>query len=193
LANNELVTNLLSSALRPSAAAALSAWADRVRANREQVEQFREASAPDFYAPIAGLFRADPHRRDEPALEALRALVKPDDVVLDIGAGGGRYALPLALVSREVVAVEPSAGMLQVLRDSAAEFAIPNLRVIDGRWPAVAAELAGDVALISHIGYDVEDIGPLLLHWLDVEGGLLRPFAHACCITAGARKRRVQW
>jgi SAM-dependent methyltransferase len=149
-------------ALRPSLEAALTSWADRVRANREQVEQFREASPADFYAPIAGLFRADPRRRDEPTLEALRGLVRPDDVVVDIGAGGGRYALPLALVSHEVVAIEPSAGMLRVLRESAAEYGIGNVRVVDGRWPALADQTRADVALMSHIGYDIEDIGPFL-------------------------------
>src|SRR5215831_16096562 len=98
---------MTSDALRPSADTALGAWAARVRANREQVEQFRETSPADFYAPVAGMFRADPRRTDEPVLDVLRSLVQPDDVVLDIGAGGGRYSLPLALVSREVIALDP--------------------------------------------------------------------------------------
>jgi SAM-dependent methyltransferase len=155
------MNGMLSDALRPSAADALAAWAARVRANREQVEQFREASPTDFYAPIAGMFRADPQRQDEPALQALRALVRPDDTVLDIGAGGGRYALPLALQTREVIAVDPSEGMLRVLREGMAEHGIANVRVVAGRWPPGEAPSA-DVALISHLGYDVEDIGPFL-------------------------------
>jgi SAM-dependent methyltransferase len=133
-----------------------------VRANREQVEQFREASPADFYAPVAGMFRDDPRRRDDPTLERLRTLVQPDDVVLDIGAGGGRYALPLALACREVIAIEPSEGMRKVLAESLAEFGIQNVQSVDGRWPGDATGIAGDVALISHIGYDVEDIGPFL-------------------------------
>jgi SAM-dependent methyltransferase len=148
--------------LRPSAAEALGAWASRVRANREQVDRFREATPGDFYAPIAGMFRADPRRHDEPTLERLRALVQPEDVVLDIGAGGGRYTLPLALECREVIAIEPSAGMRQVLATGMAEHRIHNIQVLDGRWPEAAPGLAGDVALISHLGYDVEDIGPFL-------------------------------
>jgi len=149
-------------ALRPSAEDALAAWGNRVRANRDQVDQFREASPTDFYAPVAGMFRADPRRRDEPTLEALRALVRPEDTVLDIGAGGGRYALPLALETRRVTAIDPSDGMLRVMREGLAEHAINNVEVVAGRWPAVASGLAADVALISHIGYDVEDIGPFL-------------------------------
>ena len=149
-------------ALRPTAEEALRAWAARVQANREQVDQFREASAADFYAPIAGMFRADPRRRDEPTLEALRELVQPTDIVLDIGAGGGRYALPLALVAREVVAIEPSDAMRRVLAEGMAESDIRNIRALSGRWPEVAGEVAGDVALMSHIGYDVADIGPFL-------------------------------
>jgi SAM-dependent methyltransferase len=149
-------------ALRPAAQDALAAWASRVRANREQVEQFRETSPEDFYAPIAGMFRADPRRTDEPALNLLRTLVGKDDVVLDVGAGGGRYALPLALEAREVIALEPSEGMLGVLREGMAEHGISNIRVVSGRWPATAESLSADVALMSQIGYDVEDIGPFL-------------------------------
>ena len=149
-------------ALRPSALDALHAWSDRVRANREQVEQFREASPGDFYAPIAGMFRADPRRQDEPTLDSLRSLVRPSDVVLDVGAGGGRYALPLALEAQEVIAVDPSEGMLRVLREGMAAYTIANIRVVGGRWPAIASGLAADVVLIAHLGYDVEDIGPFL-------------------------------
>ena len=149
-------------ALRPSAEDALRAWAARVRANRDQVEQFKEANPSDFYAPVAGMFRADPRRRDEPTLEALRSLINETDSVLDIGAGGGRYALPLALECREVVAIEPSGGMRRVLQEGMAEHGITNIRSVDVRWPDGATEIQGDVALISHLGYDVEDIGPFL-------------------------------
>jgi SAM-dependent methyltransferase len=150
----------MSDPLRPSPDEVLRAWAERVRANREQVEQFKEAQPTDFYAPVASMFRADPRRRDEPTLEALRALVRADDVVLDIGAGGGRYTLPLALQCREVIALDPSEGMLGVMRAGMDEFGIANVRVVHGRWPMDLDPV--DVALISHLGYDVEDIGPFL-------------------------------
>jgi hypothetical protein len=152
----------MADALRPTAEQALQAWAARVRANREQVERFREATPKDFYAPIAGMFRADPRRSDDLALEELLSIVKPTDTLLDIGAGGGRYALPLALECREVIAIDPSEGMRNVLTTSMAEHRIHNITVMDGRWPAAARGLQGDLALIAHLGYDVEDIGPFL-------------------------------
>lgn len=146
--------------LVPSADDALRTWADRVRANREQVEHYKEATPEDFYAPVAAAFRADPHRRDDPTLEALRSIVQPDDVVLDIGAGGGRYALPLALGCREVIALDPSEGMLDVLRGGLEEHGINNVRVVHARWPTAVESV--DVSLIAQLGYDVEDIGPFL-------------------------------
>lgn len=149
--------------LRPDADASLASWARRVRANAEQVDRFAEQKSQDHYAPVAGRFRVDPRRTDDPSLDALLALARPDERWLDIGAGGGRYALPLALVVREVIAVDPSQGMLGVLREGMAEHGIANVRVVEGRWPAAAdSSLAADVAFIAHVGYDVEQIGPFL-------------------------------
>jgi SAM-dependent methyltransferase len=149
-------------ALRPAAADALQAWARRVRANREQAERVREGvPSCDFYAPMAPRFRSDPRRTDEPALDLLRSLVVPGETWLDIGAGGGRYALPLALLAGEVVAVDPSEGMRRVLSDGMREHGIANIRIVPARWPMAGAPTA-DVALMANIGHDIEDIGPFL-------------------------------
>ena len=150
------------SALRPSVADALADWAARVRANRDQAERLREVTeSGDFYAPVAQIFRADPRRTEEPALDHLLSLVRPGETWLDIGAGGGRYALPLALATAEVIAVDPSAGMLEQLRGAMEEHGIDNVRVLHSRWPMATAPSA-DVAMIAHVGYDIEDLGPFL-------------------------------
>jgi SAM-dependent methyltransferase len=152
----------MSDALRPTAGDARQAWRDRVRANRAQAERLREGDPPrDFYAAVASDFRANPRRTDEPALDLLRSLVKPGETWLDIGAGGGRYALPLALLARDVIAVEPSEGMRSVLRDGMAEHGISNVDIVPARWPMEAAPTA-DVALMAHIGYDIEEIDAFL-------------------------------
>ena len=151
-----------------------AAWAARVRANAEQVDRFREVpDGADFYAPVTGLFRADPTRTDEPALDTLLQLVLPGERWLDIGAGAGRYALPIARAlapsGGEVVAVDASSSMLNGLREIAAEHAIDNVRVVETRWPPAAqaarsgpVSFEADVALIAHVGYDVEAIGPFI-------------------------------
>ncbi len=145
-----------------------TAWAARVRANREQVDRFREIpDGTDFYAPVTGLFRADPTRTDEPALDVLLGLVHPGERWLDIGAGAGRYALPIARAlapsGGEVIAVDASASMLEALREIATEHDIDNVRAVETRWPpADAARFAADVALVAHVGYDIEAIGPFV-------------------------------
>lgn len=148
--------------LIPSSGEALGAWAERVRANRDQAERVREGvEGSDFYAPVAQVFRVDPRRTDEPALDHLLSLALPGETWLDIGAGGGRYALPLALKVGEVIALDPSPSMLDQLREGMGEHGIDNIMVLESRWPTPDAPSA-DVALIAHVGYDIEEIGPFL-------------------------------
>ena len=158
-------------------AAALEAeWAARVRANREQVERIREVPDRDFYAPVSSLFVADPRRTGEEALDALLEIARPEDRWLDIGAGAGRYALPLALRVAEVIAVEPSASMRNALRSGKSEHGVTNLTLVGAPWPAALAELGpppvADVAFIAHVGYDIEDIGPFLAAMDEAAGRL---------------------
>ena len=141
-------------------------WAERVRENRAQVDLVREVPDRDFYAPVSSLFVADPRRTGEEALDALLALTKPGDRWLDIGAGAGRYALPLAIRVAEVIAVEPSASMRNALRSGKEEHGLANLQIVAGAWPDALAELGeppvADVALVAHVGYDIEEIGPFI-------------------------------
>ncbi len=136
-----------------------AAWAARVRANREQVDRLREVpDGRDFYGPVASIFRADPTRADDPVLDLLLGEARSGETWVDVGAGAGRYALPLARRVGRVIAVDPSEGMLSALREIAAEHGIANVRTLQERWPMSDPPRA-DVALIAHVGYDVEEIG----------------------------------
>ncbi len=147
-----------------------AAWAARVAANAEQVDRFREVpDATDFYAPVTGLFRADPRRTDEPALDALLRLVRPGETWLDIGAGAGRYALPIALAlapsGGRVIALDASPGMLDALLGLQTEHGVTDVEVVETRWPPPDGSLdrfGCDVALIAHVSYDIESIGPFV-------------------------------
>jgi SAM-dependent methyltransferase len=149
--------------LRPSVDALAWAWATIVTAEREQVESLPNRPRPeDFYGPVANVFRADPHRKDEPLVDAILELVKPDETWIDLGAGGGRYALPIALHAKTVYAVEPSAGMRKTLAESAAEYGIKNIEVFDERWPCESRVPIADVCFICQVGYDIADIAPFV-------------------------------
>jgi CTP:molybdopterin cytidylyltransferase MocA/SAM-dependent methyltransferase len=143
-------------------------WAQRVRANRQQVDRVREVpDGVDFYAPVSRFFRDDPNRTGDEVLETIARYVRGDDVVLDVGAGAGRYALPLARRVREVAALDPSTAMLEALASDAASHGVVNVRPVSGRWPLsdrdwAAASIAPDVSLVAHLGYDVEWIAPFI-------------------------------
>jgi SAM-dependent methyltransferase len=152
----------VSDALSPATDELLDAWRARVLADKEQVERSREEPDPtDFYAPVRDRFRMDPRRTDDATVNELLALARPDDVWLDVGAGGGRYALPLALHVNRVIAVDPSPSMLEALSEDARADVIANIEVIAARWP-MSDPPRGDVALMAHVGYDIADIGPFV-------------------------------
>ena len=56
--------------------------------------------------------------------------------------------------------------MLEGLLEIAEDYAIENVRTIEARWPPAdaraVADFEADVALIAHVGYDIEAIGPFL-------------------------------
>jgi 2-polyprenyl-3-methyl-5-hydroxy-6-metoxy-1,4-benzoquinol methylase len=151
-------------ALRPTREQATEAWAARVRADHEQVDRCREVGDPaDFYGPHAKRFAQDPRRTDEPALDVLLSMVEPGDTWLDLGAGGGRYSLPLALNARHVHAIDPSPSMLAVLREGMTQYDISNIAVTEGVWPLEHGDVPrADVALVAHVGYDIERFGAFL-------------------------------
>lgn len=153
------------SPLRPTAEDAFAAYEALVAANREQVERVRELQPPgngDFWADRAPRFR--PGEMDAPEADALVALARPDDKWMDIGAGGGRFALPLAKAVRRVVAVEPSEAMREVMAESAASAGVANIEAITLRWPpppSMATEPV-DGTLAANVLYDAHDLREFL-------------------------------
>ena len=137
---------------------AIDTWGEMVRVEHAQSDRMRGVRPTDTWNQFAAQFRADPNRTDDHTVEMLRSRLIPGETLLDIGAGGGRLALPLALTCRNVTAVEPSPSMCAVLRETASEYNIENVSIVESGWLDAAVEPA-DVALCSHVVYVIEDIG----------------------------------
>ena len=137
---------------------AIRTWAEMVRLEHEQSDRVRGQRPADSWATAAHYFKDDPFRTDDGVVEALRSRLIPGETLLDVGAGGGRLALPLALTCRAVTAVEPSPSMCAVFRETADEFNIRNVSIIESDWLNAAAEPA-DVTLCSNVLYVIPDVG----------------------------------
>ncbi len=148
--------------LRPDPDAMGAEWRDLVTAEREQTERLREWHETDYYRPVAQHFVEDPRRAGDEMLNALRSFCAPDVTWLDVGAGGGRNALPLALLSKRVTAIEPSEAMREVLTGVARDNRIENVEVLPLRWPEGSESIQVDYSLMAHVGYDIVEINPFL-------------------------------
>ena len=137
---------------------AVETWGEMVRVEHEQSDRKRGVRPSDHWTDYARQFKENPHRQGDPLVEALRVHLSAQDTLLDVGAGGGRLALPLALSCRSVTAVEPSPSMCLVLRETADEYGIENVSITQSGWLEASVGPA-DVVLCSHVVYVVEDIG----------------------------------
>lgn len=89
----------------------------------------------------------------------LNSLQKP--TLLDIGAGSGKWAVPLAPCVRHVTAVEPSPAMRARLQEHLKERNIDNVTVVPDAWPC-AHMTPHDVTLCSHSMYGFDDFQQFL-------------------------------
>ncbi len=106
---------------------------------------------PGFFQQKANVDRLFSRRKGS-SLRVERQLARlqtaPGDTVLDIGAGPGNLAVPLAARGCRVVAVEPAAPMRDLLCRNAAEAGV-DLEVVPAAWEDLAiSELGGPFDLV---------------------------------------------
>jgi len=90
--------------------------------------------------------------RDDPLMHFVLNQLEPDDTVLDIGAGIGRWSIPMAMVCSKVTALDAHPRMLEILRENAAAENITNIETVQADWPAAEVALHHH-ALSSHSLY----------------------------------------
>jgi SAM-dependent methyltransferase len=144
---------------------------------REQWRQLKLAhcavpgygNAKEFWADkkrIQSVYIKDHAKRKKSDTAHLDAMKIPDGSrVLDIGAGPGIYAVPLAARGCRVTAVEPSPVMREALEENRRENMVDGITIIPKRWEDVTVkELGGpfDVVIASY-SLTMMDMGEAIL------------------------------
>ena len=95
------------------------------------------------------------HARSDEFLQVLEPYLSPRKTLIDVGAGTGRHATPLAERLEWVTAVEPSEGMRSHIPPR------ENMTVVASTWED--AEVApADLVICSHVMYGVAEPVPFL-------------------------------
>jgi len=110
----------------------------RCRSEKEMVENWSRRSS--WFARRTGNNRG--HARRKMVLDMLKreGALGPEVKVLDIGAGPGNYAIPMARLCEQVTALEPAAGMVKILEERARAEQLKNITIIQKTWQEVDIE-----------------------------------------------------
>jgi SAM-dependent methyltransferase len=87
----------------------------------------------------------------EKVLGVLAPLLAECESALDVGAGCGALALPLAERLSQVTALEPSPAMAKALRERAQARRLKNIEVIEAAWGDVPVA-PHDLVVCAHVG-----------------------------------------
>jgi len=98
-----------------------------------RVEKDRDPAA--VWNKRAAAYRRATHGETRATERELAVLdLRPEDTVLDMGAGTGRLAVPIARTAAHVTALDPSEGMLAILREQMAAEGRTNYSTVTMRW-----------------------------------------------------------
>lgn len=106
-------------------------------------------TSEDYWDSYPDELRYDHEYKNYPGaiLEKMKPYLDYQSRVLDIGAGDGAYAVPMARTAREVTVVEPSKGQIRRLLKKAE--GLENIRVINKRWEHVSPEELQEYDLVN--------------------------------------------
>ena len=99
---------------------------------------------------------------------ALSSVLNSDSTMLDIGAGTGPFTIPFAQHIKSVTAIEPSKGMVAVLKENAKEAGVDNFDIIEELIQNLpqdgSPDFQFDLVAISLVLLMFPDVWPRLLH-----------------------------
>lgn len=112
----------------------------------------------------AGTRRKNHDRRDL-LVEFITKDLRPGEMALDIGAGTGRWTVPLAKAAAKVTAVEPAGAMLDILKSNVAEAGLTNVDYVNATWEQAEVGMY-DVVGCAHAMYMSPDFA-LFIHKME--------------------------
>ena len=131
-------------------------WAGHWRALVEAREaQIGRAGEDDWWGWRARRYAFSMRGRPDWFLDFLEPWLRPGATLVDVGAGTGRHAGPLAERLDWVTAVEPSQAMREHIPGA------PNLTVIASSWQD-ADPAPADLVICVHVLYPVADVVPFI-------------------------------
>jgi SAM-dependent methyltransferase len=110
---------------------------------------------PGYWDRRARSFARSTHTRSDEFLTVIDPYLSPRKTLLDVGAGTGRHAVPLASRVEWVTAVEPSEGMRAEIS------ARDNMTIVASAWEDADVAPA-DLVICCHVLYGVEDPVPFI-------------------------------
>ncbi len=116
-------------------------WKEQLRKHQESSNRKECASIweeKDTARRFWEMTQRDGNKRARKTIEGLN--ITPKSRVLDIGAGPGSLAIPLSQKVTHVTAVEPSTGMVEVLKENMEENECDNISIIKKRWEDIDTE-----------------------------------------------------
>ncbi len=99
--------------------------------------------------------------RPDPLLDFVLQNINSRSTVLDIGAGNGRWTIPIAKVAKSVTAVEPSDTMLNILRQNMAEANLNNIQIVQAPWEEAVVE-PHDIIVCVHAMYASQEFAAFI-------------------------------
>jgi SAM-dependent methyltransferase len=147
---------------------AIQRWNEILDARAQQMDeayaQLNRTSADFWERRASGFHRSTKDTvLQDPLFIRLCDKVNSHSSILDVGAGTGRFTLSLAPLVDRVIAVEPSAAMLNYLRQDATAKGLTNISFVQSNWQEASDKLQADIVICSHVVYPIRDIEPFLL------------------------------
>ena len=95
--------------------------------------------------------------RPDSLLDFILKGVDVNDTAIDIGAGTGRWTIPMAKKIKRVTAIEPTSGMAEMLKENLDNAHLMNVKILDQSWEDVNPSMH-DIVVCAHGMYASIDL-----------------------------------